>query len=67
MYLTYNMVWAVIGLSLTIVIGLLIVLAMWVWDWAFTCILDVLNLKKEFIQFVYDKYHKQKVISPKIE
>ena len=55
-------------LALGVLAGILIGAVCCVWDWAFTKILEVLGLKKEFVQFIINKYRAKKVVAkPKME
>jgi len=48
-------------------IGSGIIIFLKIWEKAFDLILQMFDLKKEFIQYVFDKYHKQRVVKPKIQ
>lgn len=65
--LTDTMAQVIVGLSLLAVSGLLVVAILYAWDWAFTKVLEMLHLKLEFIQFIYDKYHKRRPVKQKME
>ena len=49
-------VYSIIILALSILVGLLVVAVFYTWDWAFTKMLEVLGVKKEFIEFLIKKY-----------
>jgi len=58
---------AIIILSLAGLAGLLVVGVCYAWDWAFTKLLEVLGLKKEFIQFLIDKHRNRAPKKRKME
>ena len=55
--------YVVIGMGL----GSGIIITLKIWEKALDLILQMFNLQKEFIQYVYDKYHKRRVVTPKIQ
>jgi hypothetical protein len=57
----------VLAMCLVVTIGVLIILILKVWEKAFDIILQMFNMKKEFIDFVRNKYHKQTVVKPKVQ
>lgn len=58
---------AVITFSMLITSALLLFLGIKLWLLVFDNILDFLNIKKEFIQYVLDKHRKhEKIFKPKI-
>jgi hypothetical protein len=61
-----TMVEIVLALSMVLASGVLIIVILKVWEKAFDLILQMFNLKKEFIDFVFNKYRKQRVVTPKI-
>lgn len=61
-----TMVEIVLALCMVVTAGVLIIVILKVWEKTFDLILQMFNLKKEFIDFVWSKYHKQRVITPKI-
>jgi len=48
-------------------IGFGIIVILKVWEKALDLILQMLDLQKEFIQYVWDKYHKKRIFKPKIQ
>ena len=61
------MIEIVLALCMLVTCGVLIIAILKVWEKAFDLILQMLNLKKEFIDFVWNKYHKKRVFTPKIQ
>lgn len=56
----------VIILSLITTSGVAAIAILRVWEKVFELALQMFNMKKEFIDFVYHKYHENRVIRPKM-
>jgi len=62
-----TLIHAIIILSLSGLTGLLVVAVFYAWDWAFTKILEVLGVKKCFVEFLIKKYRDKRVTKQKME
>jgi len=65
--ITDTLVHLIIILALLVLSGLLALTVVYVWDRVFTGIVTMLQVKKDFIQFMYDKHHNQKITRSKME
>ena len=61
------LVHAIIILSSSCLIGLLIVATSYVYGWAFDKVLEILCVKKDFVEFLIKKYRDKRVAKPKME
>ena len=58
------LMWAVITFSLGVAAAVLLILLIKIWLIAFDALLELLRIKKSFIQWVWEKHHPKMVIRP---
>ena len=57
----------VIGLSLIVTSGVLLIAILKIWEKVFDLALQMFNMKKEFVDFVYKKYREKRTVKSKIQ
>ena len=61
-----NLIKVTIGLSLIVTSGVLLIALLKVWEKVFDLGLQMFNMKKEFLDFMYKKYRGKRGVTKKI-
>ena len=61
-----NLIKVTIGLSLIVTSGVLLIAILKIWEKVFDLSLQMFNMKKEFLDFMYKKYRGKRGVTKKI-